>query len=156
MTQAQHASAGRVPLWRDIRVLQWLFQLIVFAVVAAVVIWLYGNYTVNADRLNIPTDFGFLDNPTAFEITGNDLSQNAPTRDAFVQGFLNTVRVSVVGIVLATVLGTLVGIGRLSSNWLVQKMSTVYVEAVRNIPLPLFVIFAASAVVLGIFPRIQE
>jgi general L-amino acid transport system permease protein len=156
VTHAQHASAGRVPLWRDIRVLQWLFQLIVFALVAALVIWLYGNYSVNADRLNIPTDLGFLDNPTAFEITGNDLSQNAPTRDAFVQGFLNTVRVSVAGIVLATVLGTIVGIGRLSTNWLVRKMAATYVEVVRNIPLPLFVVLGLSAVVLGIFPRIQE
>ena len=156
MTLAQHAGSGRVPLWRDIRVLRWLFQLIIVALAAALIIWLYGNYTVNADRLNIPTDFGFLDNPTAFEITGNDLSQNAPTRDAFVEGFLNTVRVSVAGIVLATVLGTIVGIGRLSSNWLLRKIAATYVEVVRNIPLPLFVVLGLSAVVLAIFPRIQE
>ncbi len=156
MAQPDHVAGHRVPLWRDVRVLQWLFQLVVVALVAAVIIWLYGNYTVNADRLNIPTDFGFLDNPTSFEITGNDLSQNAPTRDAFVEGFLNTVRVSVVGIVLATVLGTIVGIGRLSTNWLVRKMAATYVEVVRNIPLPLFVIFGAVAVVLGVFPRVQD
>ncbi len=77
-------------------------------------------------------------------------------RDAFVEGFLNTFRVSVAGIVLATVLGTIIGIGRLSRNWLVRKMSATYVEAVRNVPLPLFVIFGALAVVLGVFPRIQE
>ena len=77
-------------------------------------------------------------------------------RDAFVQGFLNTLRVSVAGIVLATVLGTIIGIGRLSRNWLVRKLSTVYVEAVRNIPLLLFVIFGFLAVVLGVFPDIQE
>jgi general L-amino acid transport system permease protein len=146
----------RVPIWRDVRVLQWLFQLIVVAASAAIVIWLYGNYTTNSQSLGIPTNFDFLDNPAAFEITGNEMSQNAPVRDAYVQGFLNTLRISVAGIVAATVLGTIVGIGRLSKNWLVSKMATVYVEAIRNVPLPLFVVFGALAVVLGIFPRIQE
>jgi general L-amino acid transport system permease protein len=157
VTQPQPvADAGRVPLWRDARVLQWVFQLLVLAAVAAVIIWLFNNYVSNADSQNIPTSFDFLDNPTSFEITGNDLSQRAPVRDAFVQGFLNTLRVSVAGIVLATVLGTIIGIGRLSRNWLVRTLSTTYVEAVRNVPLPLFVIFGALAVVLGVFPRIQE
>jgi general L-amino acid transport system permease protein len=150
------AHAGRVPPWRDVRVLQWVFQLLVLAAVAAVIVWLFSNYVSNADRQNIPTSFDFLDNPAAFEITGNDMSQRAPVRDAFVQGFLNTLRVSVVGIVLATLLGTIIGIGRLSRNWLVRTLSTTYVEAVRNVPLPLFVIFGALAVVLGIFPRVQE
>jgi general L-amino acid transport system permease protein len=65
-------------------------------------------------------------------------------------------RISVAGIVFATVLGTVVGIGRLSKNWLVRKMATVYVEAIRNVPLPLFVVFGTLAVVLGVFPRIQD
>jgi general L-amino acid transport system permease protein len=147
---------ARVPLWRDVRVLQWLFQLLVVAAAAGIVFWLYGNYTDNASRQGIPTNFDFLDNPTSFEITGNDLSQNAPVRDALYQGFLNTLRISVAGIVAATVLGTIVGIARLSKNWLVSKMATVYVEAIRNVPLPLFVVFGALAVVLGVFPRIQE
>jgi general L-amino acid transport system permease protein len=157
VTQSSHAAgSARVPLWRDARVLQWVFQLLVLAAVAAVIFWLLGNYASNADRQNIPTSFDFLDNPASFEITGNDLSQRAPVRDAFVQGFLNTLRVSVAGIVLATVLGTIIGIGRLSRNWLVRTLSATYVEAVRNVPLPLFVIFGALAVVLGVFPRIQD
>jgi general L-amino acid transport system permease protein len=127
---------GRVPLWRDVRVLQWLFQLLVVAASAAIVIWLYGNYTTNSQNLGIPTNFDFLDNPAAFEITGNEMSQSAPVRDAYVQGFLNTMRISVAGIVAATVLGTVIGIARLSKNWLVSKMAAVYVEAIRNVPLP--------------------
>jgi general L-amino acid transport system permease protein len=150
------ADAGRVPFWRDVRVLQWLFQLLVLAAVVAVLLWLYGNYTANASRQNIPTNFDFLDNPASFEITGNDLSQHAPVWKALVQGLLNTIRVSVAGIVLATVLGTIIGVGRLSRNWLLRTMSAAYVEAVRNVPLPLFVILGALAVVLGIFPRIQD
>lgn len=149
-------TSQRVPLWRDVRVLQWLFQLAVVAIAVAIVFWLIGNYRTNSQNQGIPTGFDFLDNPAAFEITGNEMSQSAPVRDAFVQGLLNTLRISVAGIVAATVLGTIIGIARLSKNWLVSKMAAVYVEAVRNVPLPLFVIFGALAVVLGIFPRIQE
>ena len=148
-------TTGRVPLWRDVRVLQWAFQLLVVAVVVAVLLWLYGNYTASADRQNIPTSFDFLDNPASFEITGNEMSQNAPVSDALLQGLLNTLRVSAAGIVLATVLGTIIGVGRLSKNWLLRTMSTTYVEVVRNIPLPLFVVFGAIAVVLNVFPRIE-
>jgi general L-amino acid transport system permease protein len=156
MTSTATTSRQRVPLWRDVRVLQWVFQLLVVAVVAAVVIWLIGNYTANADRQNIPTNFDFLDNPASFQITGNDLSQNAPVGDALIEGFWNTIRVSAAGVVLATVIGTLIGIGRLSRNWIVRTLSTVYVETIRNVPLPLFVVFAALAVVLGVFPRIEN
>lgn len=152
-TTTQHV---RVPLWRDVRVLQWAFQLAVVAVVIALVVWVLGNYSANADRQGIPTSLDFLDNPASFEITGNDLSQNAPVRDALVQGVLNTLRVSVAGVVLATVLGTLVGIARLSGNFLVRSLAFAYVEAVRNVPLPLFVVMGSLAIVLGVFPRIQD
>ena len=146
----------RVPLWRDVRVLQWLFQLAVVAAAVAILMWLYGNYTANSSRQNIPVNFDFLDNPAQFEITDNPMSQRAPVSEALYQGFLNTLRVSVAAIIAATVLGTLVGIARLSRNWLVRKIATVYVEAVRNIPLLLFVIFANAVIVLGVFPIIQE
>jgi general L-amino acid transport system permease protein len=150
-------SAGvHVPLWRDVRVLQWIVQLLVVGLVVFLILWLYGNYTENATRQNIPTSLDFLDNPTSFEITGNELSSSAPVRDAFYQGFLNTLRISVAGIVAATVLGTIIGIGRLSKNWLVRKMATVYVEAVRNVPLPLFVVAGVLIVVLNVFPTIQD
>ncbi|HSP28383.1 MAG TPA: ABC transporter permease subunit, partial [Ilumatobacteraceae bacterium] len=103
-----------------------------------------------------PTDFGFLDNPANFQITGNELSANAAVREALYEGVLNTLRISVAGIVAATILGTLVGIARLSSNWIVSKLATVYVEAVRNVPLALFVIAGLLVVVLGVFPTIQD
>ena len=147
---------SRVPFWRNVNVLKWVAQVVVVAIVAAIVIWLYGNYTENASRQNIPTNFDFLDNPAAFQITGNSLSQSAPVRDALFQGFLNTLRVSIVAIVAATVLGTLIGIGRLSSNWIVKKLATVYVEAVRNIPLALFLTASVLVVVLGVFPQITD
>lgn len=146
----------RVPFWRDIRVLKWVAQLAVVALVVALVAWLYGNYVDNAAEQNIPTDFGFLDNPANFQITGNSLSANAPVRDAIYQGLLNTLRISIAGIIAATILGTLIGVARLSKNWIVSKLATVYVEAVRNVPLALFVVAGLLVVVLGVFPTIQE
>jgi general L-amino acid transport system permease protein len=146
----------RVPLWRDVRVLKWALQLIVVGLVVAVIVWLYGNYIDNTAEQNIPTDFGFLDNPANFQITGNELSANAPVGDALYQGLLNTLRVSIAGIVAATVLGTLIGIARLSRNWIVSKLATVYVEAVRNVPLALFVVAGLLVVVFGVFPTVQD
>jgi len=146
----------RVPFWRDVRVLKWVVQLVVVGLVVALVIWLYGNYVDNAAEQNIPTDFGFLDNPANFQITGNPLSANAPVRDAIYEGLLNTLRVSVAGIIAATILGTLIGIARLSNNWILNKLAAVYVEAVRNVPLALFVVAGLLVVVLGVFPTIQE
>ncbi len=136
--------------------LKWVVQLAVVGLVVALVIWLYGNYIDSTAERNIPTDFGFLDNPASFQITGNELSANAPVRDALYQGLLNTLRISVAGIVAATILGTLVGIARLSSNWIISKLATVYVEAVRNVPLALFVVAGLLVVVLGMFPTVQE
>lgn len=150
------AVSARVPLWRDVRVLKWVAQLVVVGIVVAIVVWLYGNYIENSQRLNVPTDLDFLDNPAQFQITGNSLSQNAPIRQALYEGFLNTLRVSVAGIVAATVLGTLIGIARLSKNWVVRSLATAYVEAVRNIPLALFLIMGLLAIVLGIFPLITD
>jgi general L-amino acid transport system permease protein len=149
-------APARVPLWRDVRVLQWLFQLAVVAVAAAILIWLYGNYTSNSSRQNVPVNFDFLDNPAQFEITDNPMSQRAPVSEALYQGLLNTLRVSVAAIIAATVLGTLVGIARLSRNWLVRKIASVYVEVVRNSPLLLILIFCNAVVILGLFPTIQE
>ena len=147
---------SRVPLWRNVNVLKWVAQLVVVGIVVAIVIWLYGNYTENASQQNIPTNFDFLDNPAAFQITGNSLSQSAPVRDALVEGLLNTLRVAIVGIIAATVLGTVIGIARLSTNWIVRKLATVYVEAVRNIPLALFLTASFLVVVLGVFPQITD
>ena len=148
--------SARVPLWRDVRVLKWAVQVVIVAIVAAIIIWLYRNYTANTSRQNIPTDFRFLDNPAAFQITGNSLSQSAPVRDAIYEGFLNTLRVSVVGVILATILGTIVGVGRRSKNWIVARLAAVYVQVVRNVPLALFLVAAFVVVVLGVFPTIQD
>ena len=149
------SAPTRVPFWRDVRVLRWAFQLVVLALVFALLFWLYGNYQANVAKSSIPTNLRFLDNPSNFTIPGNDLDQSAPVRDAFYQGFLNTLQVAIAGIVFATILGTLVGIARLSKNFLVRTIAAAYVEVIRNIPLLLLLTFMNLAVVLQTFPRIE-
>ena len=150
------SAPTRVPFWRDVRVLRWAFQLVVLALVFALLFWLYGNYQANVAKSSIPTNLRFLDNPSNFTIPGNDLDQSAPVRDAFYHGFLNTLQVAIAGIVFATILGTLVGIARLSKNFLVRTIAAAYVEVIRNIPLLLLLTFMNLAVVLQTFPRIEE
>jgi general L-amino acid transport system permease protein len=150
------ATATRIPIWRNVRVIAWAFQLVVFSIVAIIVYWLVGNYRVNTASSGIPTNFNFLDNPARFSIPGSPFDQNQAVRAAFGVGILNTLRISVVGIVMATVIGVLVGIGRLSTNWVVNKLSAVYVEVVRNLPLLVILVFVFLGVVLQALPRIEN
>lgn len=149
-------AAERPPFWRNVKVIGWAFQLAVLAVVVGFVAWIVSNVRTNSESQNIPTGFGFLDQPAGFPISGNSFRESQPVREAIIQGTLNTIRVAVVGIVLATVLGILLGIARLSGNWLLRTISTVYVEVLRNVPLLAVVTFAYLGLVLATLPRVQN
>jgi general L-amino acid transport system permease protein len=133
-----------------------VFQLAVLAVFVSIIFWLYNNYQVNIQRSKIPTGLDFLDNPANFTMPGNDFNQSSPVWSAFVQGFYNTLRVSIVGILLAIFIGTLVGMARLSKNFLVRTVAGAYVEVIRNLPLLVLLTFMNLAVVLQTFPRIED
>jgi general L-amino acid transport system permease protein len=139
-----------------VRVRRWAFQLGVLAAVVAIVAVLVDNVRDNSAQLGIPTGYGYLDNPAQFPIPDSDFRQTQPVRDALVEGLANTLRVSVLGIVLATVVGTLLGVARLSGNWLVRTAAALYVETIRNIPLLLIVIFSYLSLALTSFPRIDR
>jgi general L-amino acid transport system permease protein len=149
-------AAGRPPFWRDVRVLAWAFQLVVVAVVVAIVWYLVGNYLDNAEQKGFTTDFDFLDQPAGFPIPSSSFRPSQPTRDAIVEGLFNTLRLAVTGIVLATVLGTLIGVGRLSQNFLIRTGTRMYVEVIRNVPLLALMILAFLAVVQSAFPPPNE
>lgn len=136
--------------------LQWAFQIVVVGAVLTVVLVLIGNVRSNSEQLGIPTGYEYLDNPAGFPIADSDFNQRQPVRDAIRIGVINTLRVSLIGIVLATVLGTLIGVARLSRNWLLRSAARVYVEAIRNVPLLLIVIFSYVGIALVAFPRITE
>lgn len=148
--------AAKPPFWRDVKVLAWLFQLAVLALFVAIIAVLVNNVRVNSANQGIPTGYEFLDQPAGFPIPANDFRTSQPVSDAILEGILNTLRVVVAGIVLATVIGVAVGIGRLSGNWLVRNLTLVYVELIRNVPLLGLVIFAYLAIALSIFPRVED
>ncbi len=154
MTATRARPGGkRLPPWRDVRVLRWAFQLAVVAVVVVVALVLIGNVQANSQRLGIPTGFDYLSRPSQFPIPDAEFRQTQPVRDAIVVGLGNTLRVSITGIVLATILGTVIGVARLSGNFLLRSLARAYVETLRNIPLLLIIVFSYIGLALGTFPR---
>src|SRR5271166_3352277 len=129
--------------WRNPAIRGILFQVLFVAAVLALGAFLVHNTVVNLRRQNIASGFGFLDREAAFGI-GESLIAYSPADTyarAFLVGLLNTLYVAGLGIVLATILGTVMGIARLSRNWLISKLAQIYVETFRNIPLLLQLFF---------------
>src|SRR5437762_12321419 len=129
--------------WRDARLRGIALRVMFVAAIVAVIGFLAYNTIINLRRQNIATGFGFLDREAAFGI-GESLIAYSPADSyarAFLVGLSNTLYVSAIGIVLATILGTVMGLARLSRNWLVAKLAGVYVETFRNIPLALQLLF---------------
>ncbi len=120
-----------------------LWQVLVVGIAVAVIAFLWSNTVTNLSARRITTGFAFLGREAGMPIAESLLAYNP--RDtylwAFVVGIANTLRVAVIGIVLASILGTLIGISRLSSNWLLSRMAAVYVETLRDIPLLLQLLF---------------
>ena len=127
----------------DPRIRAAFYQLVLIAVIVTVV-WGASHYAVqNMAKLGVPLNFGFWDQTAGFEISQSLISYSAVSTygRAFWVGLLNTLLVSAIGIVFATVLGFLIAIFRLMPNWIVSKLATVYVELFRNIPLLLQLLF---------------
>jgi general L-amino acid transport system permease protein len=146
MTAASSTSGhGTTPLWRDVRVLRATGQAVVILAVAAAAVWLTGNMLDAMNERGLGFGFSFLGRQAGFEIPESPVPYSARSTygQAFLVGLLNTLFVSLVGIVLATILGIFVGIARLSSNWLVRNIAGTYVELIRNTPLlvQLFLIY---------------
>jgi general L-amino acid transport system permease protein len=149
-------TAGRPPLWRDVRALAWAFQLLVVAAVVAVLWWLVDNYRTNASRRGFATDWAFLDQPAQFPISNSTFRQTQPIKDALAIGLANTLRLSITGIVLATIVGIVIGVARLSGNFVLRSAARVYVEFIRNVPLLVLLVLLYLGVVQNAFPRPNE
>jgi len=143
------ARHGAVPFWRDVRVLRVIAQVIFVIVVLAIGAWLIGNYRAWLAERNLTFSYRFLRLEASF-----DLAEGIPFKStdsyarAFLVGVVNTLRVAGVGIVLATLLGLVTGVARLSHNWLVSHIAGVYIELVRNTPLLVQLFFLYFAVIL--------
>ena len=134
--------------WNDRRVRAILYQVIFLAALAFGVWLLVDNTIVNLRERGLRSGFDFLRSRSGIPISESiiDWDPDDTFGRAYFVGILNTLRVGAIGIVLATILGTVVGIARLSSNWLVSKLASVYVESFRNVPLLLQLIFLYALV----------
>lgn len=150
------STTARTPLWRDVRVLRVLVQIVVVVGVAGFLYYLYGNLVTNLRATGLSPGYGFLRQPYGVDIPGSDFRPGQSVRDALAVGFANTLRVAGVGILLATLIGIVVGVGRLSTNLLVRRSAALYVETLRNIPVFLIIFFMFTVVIQGSLPPITE
>ena len=157
MVAVRLSGERRTALWRDARVLAVVGQTVFVVALVLLAALAYANMMRGLERLGLRLQLGFLSLEAGFGISeGIAYNPGDSYGRAFVVGVVNTLRVSVVGILLATVVGLFVGIGRLSSNWLIRSLSTVYVEAFRNTPLLLQLIFWYTGVILKLPPVRQS
>lgn len=153
-------NSENIPFWRDERVLKIVVQVFVIGLIIALLAILGNNLVNNFQRLGLSFGLGFLfdsDRPASFRIGDSPIPYRAtdPYYRAILVGLLNSLRVMITGIILATGLGITVGIGRLSDNWLVRQIAGVYVEIFRNTPLLLQLFFWYFAVFLKL-PKIDN
>jgi general L-amino acid transport system permease protein len=135
--QQKGEAAPRAVPWRDPRLRSIVYQIVTLVLFGLFVAYIVNNTITNLARQGIASGFGFLDTTAGFDVGFSLIEYSAVSTygDAFVVGLLNTLLVAALGVVLATILGFIIGIARLSSNWLVARLSTVYIETLRNIPL---------------------
>jgi len=147
------SQPARVTFYNDPRLRGIFYQMLLLVVV----LWLGYEFVINArDNLRaarIATGLAFLDYTAGFSINQTLIpySEADTYGRVFLVGLLNTLLVAVIGIVLTTILGFIIGISRLSSNWLLQRIAGAYVELIRNLPL-LFQILFWYLAVLGALP----
>ena len=138
--RTQHSQ---VALWYDPRKRSFIYQIGILLMVGLLAYYLIANTTANLERQSIATGFGFLQKEASFEIGESLISYSAADRyaRALLVGFLNTLLVSFIGIILTVILGTFIGIARLSTNWLVSRLAAVYIEVFQDIPVLLQLFF---------------
>lgn len=137
----------------DPKVRAIVFQAALIVGVVVFAWWIIGNTVENLRRANIASGFGFLSARAGFDVSQSLVSYSSESTygRAFLVGLLNTLLVAALGIVLASIIGFLLGIARLSKNWIIGRLATVYVEVFRNIPVLLQLLFWYKAV-LSVLP----
>ncbi|WP_422679846.1 amino acid ABC transporter permease [Chelatococcus albus] len=155
----QTAAPPRGSLFYDPRVRGLAYQLLLVLGLTFLIYSAASNAIENLRAAKIASGFGFLSTTSGFDINQRLIAYSAATStygEAFIVGLLNTLLVAAIGIVLATILGFVVGIARLSSNWIVAKVAKVYVEMIRNVPLLLQLFIWYNAVLKPLPPPRQS
>jgi general L-amino acid transport system permease protein len=140
------------PWWRNRRLLPWLMQGAVGLALLVLIAFLLGNLVRNLTAAGLLLSWDWLDNPAGFDVSETLLPFDAgmPYWRGLLTGLVNTLRVVLVGLVGATLLGTLVGVASFSSNGLLRRLARIYVELIRNIPLLLQLVFWYFVVFLAL------
>lgn len=143
-----------IPFWRDERILRVIAQVVSSVLVIGFIIFLVINFFEAAEQRGLSLGYDFLQGAAGFPISESVIPYDPSDSFlyAFWVGILNTLKVSLIGIVAATLLGTLVGLARLSSNWLVSRIALIYIEFHRNIPLLVYLFLWFFAVVQRLPP----
>jgi general L-amino acid transport system permease protein len=137
------AASETVPFWLNPKVRAILFQCMTFVIVGLLAYYLISNTLINLRKQNIATGFGFLYKESSFEIGESLIPYSAANTyaRALLVGVLNTIKVAFIGIMLTIILGTFIGVARLSTNWLVSKLASIYIEVMQDIPVLLQLFF---------------
>ncbi|KQN72702.1 amino acid ABC transporter permease [Devosia sp. Leaf64] len=152
-----HDAAPRVSFYNDPKIRGYIYQFIVAAVLVGFIFWIVKNTAANLAAQNKTTGFDFLWKTAGFDISFSLLpwSRASFYWEAFLVGILNTLLVAFIGIILATMLGFTLGIARLSGNFIISSLATIYIEVIRNIPLLLQLFFWYFAV-LKAMPAVRN
>jgi len=142
-TSQNEAVTEKVPFWLDPKKRAIMYQILILCMVGLLAYYLVSNTLVNLQRQKIATGWGFLNKESSFEIGESPISYSAASSygRALIVGTLNTLKVSFIGILITLILGTIVGVARLSSNWLVSKLAGLYIEVMQDIPVLLQLFF---------------
>ncbi len=148
---------SKPPIWNDPKYRAMFFQILLISALAYFFYTIVQNTLDNMNARGVSTGFGFMSEPAGFDIlqTLVPFDSTYSFGRSFIVGVLNTLLVTALGIVFATLLGFIVGVARLSNNWLVSKIATVYIETFRNIPLLIQIIFWYSLIV-GSLPAVRD
>ena len=145
-------DADSPPPWRDGRVLVVAAQVAAVGLVLSAGDYLWSNFRARTKEIGLSLDFDFLDQPSGISIADSPLDPNSSIQSAIAAGVKNTFLLIIIGIPLAVLLGTLIGIARLSTNWLLSKLATIYVEFFRNIPVLLVIVFTWTIILNAVPP----
>lgn len=150
-------STVSTPFWRDNRIIPILLQLLFIVIIGLVGMYLTHNALKGLAKIGIVPGFEFLNGTASFDIGDKSIDYKATDSywRAVLVGFLNTLKVSLLGIALTTFIGVFIGIARLSNNWLARSFASLYIEVLRNTPLLVQLFIWYFAVFLAL-PKVQE
>jgi len=154
---AVKSSPGKIPIWRDERALKVAAQVVSSLIVLGFLYWGIGNFIKITQQRGMPLTYEFLNEAAGFPIKESFIPYESTMTfgRAVLVGLINTLMVSVWGIVFATILGFVIGLMRLSSNWLISRIALAYIEFHRNIPL-LVLLFLWYFGVFTRLPQVKE